>query len=145
MKMQLTALKTDALYAEHVALVSDGVLVERLLSAVKSMVETIAANGPLTARMIKKVAEKATTYHSSSPSTEVAWGLMRESTDRIDGWRTFAGNTSQVTGAGKRVRIPLFVQSERTPSLVRNLATVLIDHALTESRGEPPRSQRMRE
>jgi hypothetical protein len=63
----LTALKTDALSAKHIALVSDGVLVERLLGAVKSVVEAIAANGPLTARMIRKVAEKGNNISLKQP------------------------------------------------------------------------------
>jgi E-phenylitaconyl-CoA hydratase len=92
MKMLLTGQKIDASHAERVGLVSDLVPVERLLSTANSVAETIAANGPLAVQMIKKVAE--TSYNvplaQAIEFTELAWGVMRESEDRIEGRHAFA-------------------------------------------------------
>ena len=66
--------------------------VERLLSTANSVAETIAANGPLAVQMIEKVAETSNNVPLAQAIefTELAWGVMRESEDRIEGRHAFA-------------------------------------------------------
>lgn len=92
MKMLLTGQKIDAAYAERVGLVSDVVPANQLADQAITLAEAIAANGPLAVQMIKKVAE---TSHNvplaqAIEFTELAWGAMRESEDRLEGRRAFA-------------------------------------------------------
>ena len=92
MKMLLTGCKIDAAYAERVGLVSDVVPPESLLDKARELAATIAANGPLAVQMIKKVAETSSNVPLAQAIefTELAWGAMRESEDRVEGRRAFA-------------------------------------------------------
>jgi E-phenylitaconyl-CoA hydratase len=92
MKMLLTGGKVDAAYAERVGLVSDLTDPESLMDKALELAGTIAGNGPLAVQMIKKVAE---TSHNvplaqAIEFTELAWGAMRESEDRVEGRKAFA-------------------------------------------------------
>jgi len=65
---------------------------ESLLDKARELAATIAANGPLAVQMIKKVAETSSNVPLAQAIefTELAWGAMRESEDRVEGRRAFA-------------------------------------------------------
>ncbi|MFM0221306.1 enoyl-CoA hydratase/isomerase family protein [Paraburkholderia dipogonis] len=92
MKMLLTGGKVDAGYAERVGLVSDVVEPESLMNKALELARIIAGNGPLAVQMIKKVAETSSNVPLTQALefTELAWGAMRESEDRIEGRQAFA-------------------------------------------------------
>jgi E-phenylitaconyl-CoA hydratase len=56
------------------------------------LADSVAANGPLAVQMIKKVAETSANVPLSQAIefTELAWGAMRESEDRVEGRKAFA-------------------------------------------------------
>jgi E-phenylitaconyl-CoA hydratase len=92
MKMLLTGCKVDASYAERVGLVSDLVAPDDLMAKATELADSIAANGPLAVQMIKKIAETSANVPLSQAIefTELAWGAMRESEDRVEGRKAFA-------------------------------------------------------
>jgi E-phenylitaconyl-CoA hydratase len=92
MKMLLTGCKVDASYAERVGLVSDLVAPDDLMAKAMELADSVAANGPLAVQMIKKVAETSANVPLSQAIefTELAWGAMRESEDRVEGRKAFA-------------------------------------------------------
>ncbi|MEX3934923.1 enoyl-CoA hydratase/isomerase family protein [Paraburkholderia phymatum] len=92
MKMLLTGGKIDALYAERVGLISDVVEPEALIDKALELAGTIAANGPLAVQMIKKVAQTSSNVPLTQALefTELAWGAMRDSEDRVEGRKAFA-------------------------------------------------------
>ncbi|WP_109481424.1 enoyl-CoA hydratase-related protein [Paraburkholderia sp. C35] len=92
MKMLLTGSKIDAPYAERVGLVSDVVEPEALMDKALELARTIAANGPLAVQMIKKIAETSSNVPLAQALefTELAWGAMRDSEDRVEGRKAFA-------------------------------------------------------
>ena len=73
-------------------LVSDVVEPEALMDKALELAGTIAANGPLAVQMIKKVAETSSNVPLAQAIefTELAWGAMRESEDRVEGRKAFA-------------------------------------------------------
>ena len=92
MKMLFTGAKIDAAYAERVGLVSDVTEPEALMDKAHELANAIAANGPLAVQMIKKVAETSSNVPLTQAIefTELAWGAMRESEDRVEGRKAFA-------------------------------------------------------
>jgi len=92
MKMLLTGGKVDAAYAERVGLISDVCEPEHLLEKAIELGATIASNGPLAVQMIKKISETSSNVPLTQAIefTELAWGAMRESEDRIEGRKAFA-------------------------------------------------------
>jgi len=94
MKMALTGDRIDAAEALRIGLVSDVVPRDRLIQFALDLAGRIAANGPLAVRAIKKLAVE--TAHLA-PRDFVAlsnlhWGLLRDSADRIEGRQAFAEN-----------------------------------------------------
>ncbi|MGF6970676.1 E-phenylitaconyl-CoA hydratase [Paraburkholderia sp. WC7.3g] len=92
MKMLLTGSKIDAAYAERVGLISDVVEPDAVIDKALELAGTIAANSPLAVQMIKKVAETSSNVPLAQALefTELAWGAMRDSEDRVEGRRAFA-------------------------------------------------------
>lgn len=92
MKMLLTGSKIDAAYAERVGLISDVVEPEALIDKALELAGAIAANGPLAVQMVKKVAETSSNVPLAQALefTELAWGAMRDSEDRVEGRKAFA-------------------------------------------------------
>jgi len=91
MKLALTGMRIGAAEALAIGLVSDVVPAAELLGTAMSLGETIAANGPLAVQMVKKLA--AESAHLAPPEfmaqSNLAWGLLRDSADRIEGRRAF--------------------------------------------------------
>ncbi|MEI5999711.1 enoyl-CoA hydratase/isomerase family protein [Paraburkholderia bengalensis] len=92
MKMLLTGSRIDAMYAERVGLISDVVEPEALLDKALELARTIASNGPLAVQMIKKIVETSSNVPLAQALefTELAWGAMRDSEDRVEGRKAFA-------------------------------------------------------
>jgi E-phenylitaconyl-CoA hydratase len=92
MKMLLTGCRIDAGHAERVGLVSDVVSPDQLLATAAELASTISSNGPLAVQMVKKIVETSGNVPLSQAIefTELAWGAMRESADRIEGRQAFA-------------------------------------------------------
>lgn len=92
MKMLLTGERIDAQGALQIGLVSDVWPSEDLLPQARELAIKIAGNGPLAVQMIKKLA-----YDSANLSlkealklTEISWGMLRDTEDRIEGRKAFA-------------------------------------------------------
>ncbi|CAM3930640.1 enoyl-CoA hydratase/isomerase family protein [Bordetella muralis] len=92
MRMLLTGERIDADHAARVGLISDCVDLVDLTRTARELAATIAANGPVAIQMIKKVAQVSTNVPLTQAIefTELAWGAMRDSEDRIEGRRAFA-------------------------------------------------------
>ncbi|WP_233853545.1 enoyl-CoA hydratase/isomerase family protein [Paraburkholderia sp. HD33-4] len=96
MKMLYTGLRIDAAYAERVGLVSDVAEPSALMDKALQIATTIAANGPLAVQMIKKIVETSSNVPLAQAIefTELAWGAMRDSEDRVEGRKAFAEKRS---------------------------------------------------
>lgn len=92
MKLALTGDRIDADLALRIGLISDVVEPERLMSAVISTAQRIAANGPLAVQAVKRLALE--TSHLSprdyTAQANLMWGVLRDSQDRIEGRKAFA-------------------------------------------------------
>jgi E-phenylitaconyl-CoA hydratase len=96
MKMLYTGSRIDAAYAERVGLVSDVVAPAALMDKALQIAGAIAANGPLAVQMIKKIVETSSNVPLAQAIefTELAWGAMRDSEDRVEGRKAFAEKRS---------------------------------------------------
>jgi E-phenylitaconyl-CoA hydratase len=92
MQMALTGERIDAARAERIGLVSEvtepGALRERALQ----LAGAIAANAPLAVQAIKKLSRQTTHLSDADAQalTELVWGALRDTEDRIEGRRAFA-------------------------------------------------------
>mgnify|MGYP003584387493 CR=1 FL=1 len=92
MKLALTGDRIDAREAERIGLVSDVVPTAALMDSAMAIAQRIAANGPLAVQAIKRLAVQ--TAHLAPrdfvAQANLAWGLLRDSEDRIEGRKAFA-------------------------------------------------------
>ena len=92
MKLALTGDRISAQEAARIGLVSDVVSSESLLEFAMQMAQRIAANGPLAVQTIKRLAVQ--TGHLAPrdfvAQSNLHWGLLRDSADRIEGRKAFA-------------------------------------------------------
>jgi E-phenylitaconyl-CoA hydratase len=92
MKLALTGDRINADEARRIGLVSDVVSDEGLMVEALSTADRIARNGPLAVQMVKKLALE--TAHLSPrdfiQQSNLHWGLLRDSRDRIEGRQAFA-------------------------------------------------------
>ncbi|MEI4472774.1 enoyl-CoA hydratase/isomerase family protein [Frigidibacter sp. MR17.24] len=91
MKLALTGDRIGAAEALSVGLVSDVVPAGTLIETALAVAARIAANGPLAVQMVKKLAVE--TAHLAPAEymaqSNLAWGLLRDSADRIEGRTAF--------------------------------------------------------
>lgn len=92
MKLALTGDRLDAAAALALGLVSDVTSAPELRALALAIAERIAANGPLAVQGVKRLAVE--TAHLS-PREAIAqsnlyWGLVRDSADRLEGRKAFA-------------------------------------------------------
>tara|TARA_B110000902_G_C14225449_1_gene556836 strand:- start:30 stop:836 length:807 start_codon:yes stop_codon:yes gene_type:complete len=87
MKLALTGDRIDAQAALSLGLVSDVYEPEALMNEALMIAQRIAANGPLAVQIVKKLAVE-TSHLAPADSilqSNTAWGLLRDTTDRIEG------------------------------------------------------------
>lgn len=92
MRMVLTGERIDADRAARIGLVSDTAAPEQLLDHARSLAHRIARNAPLAVQAVKKLSRQ--TAHLSEADaqdlTELYWGVLRDTEDRVEGRRAFA-------------------------------------------------------
>ncbi|MBK5002419.1 enoyl-CoA hydratase [Pseudomonas sp. S31] len=92
MKLALTGVRIDAQEALSIGLISDLHEPEALFEEALKLAEQIEANGPLAVQMVKKLALE--TAHLAPrdfvTQSNLAWGLLRDSADRLEGRQAFA-------------------------------------------------------
>jgi E-phenylitaconyl-CoA hydratase len=92
MKLALTGDRISAGEALKIGLVSDVVRLDELRAVVDQIAARISANGPLAVQVIKKLAVE--TSHMAPrdfvPQSNLQWGLLRDTADRIEGRKAFA-------------------------------------------------------
>jgi enoyl-CoA hydratase/carnithine racemase len=98
MQMALTGERIDAADAQRIGLVSDVVTPEALVDRAASLAHAIARNAPLAVQAIKKLS-RATQHLSEADAqqlTELYWGVLRDTDDRIEGRQAFAEKRAPV-------------------------------------------------
>jgi E-phenylitaconyl-CoA hydratase len=92
MKMLFTGERIGADYARSIGLVSDIFAMDELMPKARELANQIADNAPLAVRMIKKLSHDSANLpmREALALTELGWGLLRDSDDRIEGKRAFA-------------------------------------------------------
>jgi enoyl-CoA hydratase/carnithine racemase len=93
MQMVLTAQRIDASTAQRIGLVSE--LVEEpaaLLDRAFALARRIAGNAPLAVQAVKKLSRQTAHLGEADAQqlTELYWGVLRDTQDRIEGRRAFA-------------------------------------------------------
>jgi len=92
MQMALTGERVDAAQAQRIGLVTQVLEPAALMDRAIELARAIAANAPLAVQAIKKLSRQ--TAHLSEPDaqqlTELYWGVLRDTEDRLEGRRAFA-------------------------------------------------------
>ncbi|CAG2128569.1 enoyl-CoA hydratase/isomerase family protein [Cupriavidus plantarum] len=92
MRMALTGERIDAAEAARIGLVSEVTAPGELVDRAMALAHRIAANAPLAVQAVKKLARQ--TAHLSDADaqeiTELYWGALRDTADRIEGRAAFA-------------------------------------------------------
>jgi len=92
MQMALTGERIAAAQAHRIGLVSEVLEPPALLDRALALAATIAANAPLAVQAIKKLSRQ--TQHLSEADaqqlTELYWGVLRDTHDRLEGRQAFA-------------------------------------------------------
>jgi E-phenylitaconyl-CoA hydratase len=92
MQMVLTGGRIDAARAERIGLVSEVTAPDALLERAVALGHEIAANAPLAVQAVTKLSRR--TAHLSEADaqelTELHWGVLRDTADRIEGRTAFA-------------------------------------------------------
>lgn len=92
MRMLLTGERITAQRAWEVGLVSDVWPEEELLPNARKLAQRIAEGGPLAAQTIRKLAWDSANVPLAQALklTELSWGVLRDSQDRVEGRKAFA-------------------------------------------------------
>ena len=92
MQMALTGERIKAEEALRIGLITEAVDAGALLDRAMAIATRIAGNAPLAVQAIKKLSRH--TGHLSEPDaqqlTELYWGVLRDTEDRIEGRRAFS-------------------------------------------------------
>ena len=92
MRMLLTGERLSARRAYEIGLVSDLFAPGALAEGAAALARRIAGNGPLAVQLVKMLADQTPDlgHAQSMQMTELAWGLLRDTEDRVEGRRAFA-------------------------------------------------------
>ena len=92
MRMLLTGERISAQRAYDIGLVSDLFASGALAEGAAALARRIAGNGPLAVQLVKMLGDQASDlgHAQSMQLTELAWGLLRDTEDRVEGRRAFA-------------------------------------------------------
>ena len=92
MKLALTGDRIDAETALSLGLVSDIYAPEALVAEASAIAQRIAANAPLAVQSVKKLALETSHLAPADciAQSNATWGLLRDTTDRIEGRMAFA-------------------------------------------------------
>ncbi len=92
MQMVLTAQRIDASTAQRIGLVSELVEEPALLDRAFALARRIAGNAPLAVQAVKKLSRQTAHLGEADAQqlTELYWGVLRDTEDRIEGRRAFA-------------------------------------------------------
>lgn len=92
MKMMLTGSRISAAEALQYGLISDMWTADELLPKARELAARIAENGPLAIQAIKQLAVESANMpaRQAEQLSELYWGILRDSEDRIEGRRAFA-------------------------------------------------------
>jgi enoyl-CoA hydratase/carnithine racemase len=92
MQMVLTGERIDAAQAMRIGLVTEALAPAALHDRALAIAARIAANAPLAVQAVKKLSRQ--TSHLSEADaqqlTELYWGALRDTADRIEGRQAFA-------------------------------------------------------
>ncbi len=92
MRMLLTGERIGAEEAQRIGLVSDLHAPDDLLPSARTLAQRIAANAPLAVQMVKRLAVDSANLplREAVALSEIGWGVLRDTQDRIEGRRAFA-------------------------------------------------------
>lgn len=92
MQMVLTGERIDAAEAARIGLVSEVVAPEHLIDRALALAHKVAGNAPLAVQAVKKLARQTAHLGEADAQdlTELYWGALRDTADRIEGRKAFA-------------------------------------------------------
>ncbi|CAG2160194.1 enoyl-CoA hydratase/isomerase family protein [Cupriavidus numazuensis] len=92
MQMALTGERIDAEQAQRIGLVTEHVAPEVLIDRALRLADRIARNAPLAVQAIKKLSRQTPHLGEADAQqlTELYWGVLRDTTDRLEGRQAFA-------------------------------------------------------
>lgn len=92
MQMALTGERIDAEQAQRMGLVTERVAPEVLIDRALTLADRIARNAPLAVQAIKKLSRQTPHLGEADAQqlTELYWGVLRDTTDRLEGRQAFA-------------------------------------------------------
>lgn len=92
MRMLMTGERIGAEEAQRIGLVSDIHAPEDLMPNARALANRIARNAPLAVQMVKKLAVDSANLpvREAVALTEIGWGVLRDTEDRIEGRKAFA-------------------------------------------------------
>ena len=92
MQMALTGERIDAAEAHRIGLVSEVMAPDALLDRALALAQVIASNAPLAVAAIKRLSRQTAHLGEADAQqlTELYWGVLRDTGDRLEGRRAFA-------------------------------------------------------
>lgn len=92
MQMVMTGERIGAADAQRIGLVTEAVEPDRLLDRALSLAHKVAGNAPLAVQAIKKLSRQTAHLGEADAQdlTELYWGVLRDTADRIEGRKAFA-------------------------------------------------------
>ena len=92
MQMALTGERIDAAEAHRIGLVSEVMAPDALLDRALALARVIASNAPLAVAAIKRLSRQTAHLGEADAQqlTELFWGVLRDTGDRLEGRRAFA-------------------------------------------------------
>jgi len=96
MQMVLTGERINASDAQRIGLVTEAVDGSALLDRALSIAAKVAANAPLAVQAIKKLSRQTSHLGEADAQqlTELYWGVLRDTEDRLEGRKAFAEKRS---------------------------------------------------